>query len=72
MSKYKFALATTSVRAFQLQVRRGEAWHADHPLVVANPDLFGDDPPDVLPRRWEPEVEQATAAPGEKRTSRRG
>ena len=54
-------------------VHAGTAWYADHPLVVHNPDAFSDDPTEVLPRGWKPDpvVEQATAAPGEKRTARR-
>ena len=73
--KYKFALDTVSIREagskYPTTVPRGSAWHAEHPLVVANPNVFGDEPPDVLPRGWKPErepvVEQATAGPGEKR-----
>jgi hypothetical protein len=41
-------------------------------MVLANPGLFTDDPPVVHPIGWEPRVEQATAAPGEVRESRRG
>lgn len=75
--KVKFARAAVSLREpgskYPTSVKEGSAWHADHPLVVANPSLFSDDPPEVLPRGWKPEpaVEQATAAPGEKRTTRR-
>ncbi len=75
--KVKFARDTTSLREpgskYPTSVQKGTAWHADHPLVVANPSLFSDDPPEVLPRGWKPDpaVEQATAAPGEKRTTRR-
>jgi len=77
--KVKFARDTVSVREpgskYPTVVHRGTPWHADHPIVTANPDLFGDEPhhDDVLPRGWkvEPAVEQATAAPGEKRTARR-
>lgn len=71
----KFALDTVSLAtpgsAFRTQIRRGQAWHAEHPLVLHYPDLFSDEPPDVFPHGWEPEVEQATAAPGEKRATRR-
>ena len=79
--KVKFALDTVSIREagskYPTTVQRGTAWHADHPVVVSNPGVFGDEPPDVLPRGWKPEratesvVEQATAAPGELRTARR-
>jgi len=40
-------------------LRRGDAWDSDDPLVRERPDLF------------EHPVEQATAAPGEKRSTRR-
>jgi hypothetical protein len=79
--KVKFALDTVSVREagskYPTTVQRGSAWHAEHPVVVSNPGVFGDEPPDVLPRGWKPEraaepvIEQATAAPGEKRAARR-
>lgn len=49
------------------RTRRGQAFDADHPLVKARPNLFTDRPPIV-----EGEVERATAAPGEKRATRRG
>jgi hypothetical protein len=80
-TKVKFACDTVSVREagskYPTSVQKGSAWHADHPLVVGNPSLFTDDPPEVLPRGWKPEkvsepvVEQASAAPGELRTARR-
>jgi hypothetical protein len=44
-------------------VRKGENVRADHPLVRANPEKFA---PVELSSRWDT-VEQATAAPGEKR-----
>ena len=79
--KIVYATATVSVATpggYPALVRGGTHWSADDPLVRAHPDLFSDDP------RWgltssvplddlEPPVEQATASPGEKRsTSRRG
>jgi hypothetical protein len=75
-TKYLFARDTVSVREpgskYPTTVHRGAPWHASHPIVVANPDLFSDDPPDIHPRGWKSDtVEQATAAPGEKRTTRR-
>jgi hypothetical protein len=73
--KIVFARATTSLRdsgsKYPTTIREGEAWHATHPLVVANPDAFSDDPPVVHPRGWDPPVEQASAAPGEKRATNR-
>jgi len=41
-------------------------------MVTSHPALFSADPPDVFPRGWQPQVEQATAAPGEQRESGRG
>jgi hypothetical protein len=73
----KFARDTVSVRErgskYPTAIQKGSAWYADHPIVVDHPDLFADTPTDVFPRGWTPSpvVEQATAAPGEKRTARR-
>jgi hypothetical protein len=74
-AKVKFARATTSLRdtgsKYPTPIQEGQAWHANHPLVLAHPDAFSDDPPVVFPRGWDPPVEQASAAPGEKRATRR-
>lgn len=75
---YVFALSTVSVREpgskYPTTVHQGSAWHADCPMVLSHPALFSADPPVVHPRGWEPAadpiVEQATAAPGEKRAGR--
>jgi hypothetical protein len=73
--RYVFARDTVSVREpgskYPTTVHVGTVWHADSPMVQAHPDLFSQDPPVVHPRGWEPPVEQATAAPGERRTVRR-
>lgn len=58
------------------RLRPGDVWHADHPVVAAYPDYFTEEPPVILPQDWtppveEPPVEQATKAPGEKRSTRR-
>lgn len=59
-----FARRTASVG--RVHVNEGEAWAGDDPIVVANPDLFSQRPTKV--RRSVPApVEQATAAPGERR-----
>jgi hypothetical protein len=61
----------------QALVVKGSHWPADDPVVLAQPSLFSDDPRWGLnysaePAGWgEPPVEQATAAPGEKRNTRR-
>jgi hypothetical protein len=53
----------------------GQHWPADDPVVRAQPELFTDDARYGLtasvPVPPEPVVEQATAAPGEKRATRR-
>jgi hypothetical protein len=62
-------------------IQQGTHWPADDPVVKANPDMFSDDPrhgmlfsrplqADDYPDA--PVVEQATAAPGERRNVRRG
>jgi hypothetical protein len=59
-------------------VRKGDHWPADDPVVRTNPQLFSRDPRygmryTVEPTGYDdPPVEQATAAPGEKRNTRRG
>lgn len=72
-----FALATcaTSDPTTGLIIRtvEGEPWAAGDPFVKARPDLFGDQPERI--RRTVPAmpvVEQASKAPGEKRTTKRG
>lgn len=75
-STYVFARAATSAREpgskYPTSIPAGSVWHADCPLVKANPDLFSDEPSVVFPRGWEPPVEAATAAPGEHRSTGRG
>lgn len=74
-ARYVFATATVSVREpgskYPTTVHQGTVWHADCPMVTSHPDLFSDEPPIVHPRGWEPPVEQATAAPGERRETGR-
>lgn len=70
--KYMYALSNTTTYHNQrrVQLHRGEAWDASDPFVKANQHLFADQPPVV--RTVDGPVEQATAAPGEKRRTRRG
>ena len=74
-TKYVFALDTFSAREpgskYPTTVHKGTAWYADSPLVTSHPDMFAAKPPEVFPRNWVSPVEQATAAPGEKRTTKR-
>ena len=82
MSDYVFALDTVSVRinSIPVPVQIGAAFHKDDPVVLVHPELFSPDPVFIhrtpgyeIPKRLEePTVEQATAAPGEKRGARRG
>lgn len=62
----------------RVSVRAGEPWDAADPLVAHYPDIFAahlkavrttEDPRGF--REYEPPVERATRAPGEKRTTRR-
>jgi hypothetical protein len=46
-------------------LRRGEAWRADDPIVKERPDLFENADDQDAP------VEEATAVPGDKRSTRR-
>lgn len=51
---------------------KGEPWDASDPIVKRHPDCFSDQPTRVqTSRRGWTDVEQATAAPGEKRTTKR-
>jgi len=58
-------------------VHAGQHWPASDPVVLAKPDLFSADPRygvhySTPPAEMaEPPVEQATAAPGERRNVRR-
>lgn len=52
-----------------LFVQKGELVHHSHPLLKGRDEMF--DPADDFGRFDRPEVEQATAAPGERRSSRK-
>jgi hypothetical protein len=79
--KVVFATTTAAVTMPDGSTRRvqhGSHWPADDPVVTQNPGLFADDPRYGLtysgnppPEMADPPVEQATAAPGEKRNVRR-
>jgi hypothetical protein len=74
---FKFALGSCIVHVDgnPVNLTAGEAWDAADVVVAAHPSMFGDDPPFV--RRLNgglaqyQVVEEASAAPGEKRTTRR-
>jgi hypothetical protein len=67
-----FANCSTSyaegTRKIRLEVDM--VWDADDPFVKAHPELFSATP--IKVHRTVAVVEQATAAPGEKRSTRRG
>jgi hypothetical protein len=74
---YKFALldSAASHAGGLVHMHRGDTWDADDPFVKAHPDWFDDNPPVVRSTTGNPPqapVEQATRAPGERRTIRRG
>ena len=57
-------------------VRKGTHWPADDPVVREHPEYFSTDPRfgmnySVEPEGYDAPVEQATAAPGERRATRR-
>lgn len=72
MAGTDFVVATqafaTVLDGVEVIVHRGENVRAGHPLVASNPEKFQ---PLELSTRWDV-VEQATAAPGEKRDPGRG
>jgi len=71
MAKLKFARYTASVgvpgNPTTFIVEEGEAWDADDPVVLHNPHAFSDEPEQVHSSFGTRTVEQATAAPGERR-----
>jgi hypothetical protein len=75
---YAVETAMVPTGAGMTRVGKGEHWPADDPVVRAMPSLFSTDPRWGLkyssePAGWDdPPVEQATAAPGERRNVRRG
>lgn len=61
----------------RVQVRKGTHWPADDPAVTARPEMFSTDARwglfyTVEPTGYDAPIEQATAAPGERRNARRG
>lgn len=70
---FKYANTTTSVHfdGRIVRIAEGDPWYATDPFVVARPELFNDEPIRVYGTR-PAAVEQASAAPGERRTVKRG
>jgi hypothetical protein len=76
MSDYAFACiqsnVNVNVRGVWVTVKPSDVRHATDPVVLTHPALFSDVPTNVqrFPG-WNPaDVEQATAAPGERRIAR--
>jgi len=76
-----YAVATAQIPTEEcglVFVQKGEHWPANDPAVKASPSTFSTDPRYGLRYSAEPSgyndpaVEQATAAPGERRNVRRG
>ena len=68
-----FAKSTMSVGGAHggiYDLEKGAPYSSDHPAVVAHPECFSDSPTFAHSGRGYVEVEQATAAPGEKRRGR--
>ena len=69
---YANQTTTVTTGAGFVALSKGEPWDADDPFVVDHPECFSDAPTRVqTSRRGWTDVEQATAAPGEKRRTRR-
>lgn len=55
----------------RVRLNPADTWNADDPFVKARPDLFSSDPLDVAHSTgFDPAVERATKAPGERRMTR--
>ena len=71
---YKFCTASTVIgwKGQTLRLVANSVWRANDPLVLAHPEMFADSPEMVESSAGAiyRGVEQATAAPGEKRNSR--
>jgi len=67
MDKVRYAIDTVVVQVLgnPVTLHAGETWAADDPVVVEHPSLFAAKPSVV--RRTVQRVEQATAAPGQRR-----
>ena len=66
----KFCTSTcfVSVNGVRMRLEENQAWHADSDVVRLHPNLFTTEPRVF----GAPVVEQATAAPGERRMVKRG
>lgn len=64
---------STVIDGRRVRLTKDDPWRSDDPVVKAAPHFFTDEPSQVFtstPKVSAPVVEQATAAPGEKRATR--
>jgi hypothetical protein len=73
MSGYVWATGDAVVQVGKVRavIKRGECRHDWDHVVKSRPELFSSEPTVVVRAVGDPPVEQATAAPGEKRSTRR-
>ena len=73
MSGYVWATGDCVVRIGNVRatIHLGECRHDWDEVVKARPELFSDTPTKIVSPVGQPPVEQATAGPGEKRSTRR-
>ena len=75
MLKFVKQSVTTAINGAKVRLTEGDAWEGDDPLVKARPDLFSDRPERVLSSvekvATARTVEEATAAPGTKRATKK-
>lgn len=71
---YKFAnmSGTVFIGNRRVALRVDEAWDVSADIVKQRPEMFNDDPSRIHGTPADVPVEQMTAAPGEKRATRRG
>jgi hypothetical protein len=70
----KVNTVVTRASGVGITLSAGEHWPASDPVVKDYPDLFTSDPTEVglrISAPLEGDVEQATSAPGEKRSTRK-
>ena len=70
---YANVTTTVSMNPGFVALTKGEPWDASDPVVAAHPKCFSDDPTRVKTTKGQGwvDVEQMTAAPGEKRRTKR-
>ena len=69
-ARQSFAKSDPEDESVHIVVSEDDVYDDDHPYVKAWPEMFGD-LMDLVTVHHAPEVEQATAAPGEKRAVRK-